>query len=256
MEPELTLNPALPVAAAREDSLPKLIFLHLFPGLLTALLYLLLAPFVMARGFPPMLALLIASALIILPLEWSELLRRGRALNGRLSLRGVVALTRRLPVWQYILLSIAFLAVTFLITGAAGLVEAPLSAALARWLPDWFFLNNFSTYAGYSRSALLWTLAANVLVNFIAAPVTEELYFRGYLLPRLRRFGAWAPLINGLLFTLYHFWQPYAYPSIFLSLTLLVYLVWRKQNVKLAILCHCAMNILGNLLTFAYLLGR
>jgi uncharacterized protein len=255
--PQTTAQDQTPIQTqAQTESLPKLIFLHLFPGLLVFLVYLLLAPRFMARGFPPMLAILLASALVILPVEWAELLRRGWKLNGRLSLKGVVTLTRRLPAWQYIILPLGFLVVAFLISGAAGLAEAPLRTFLARWLPEWFFLKDFSEYAAYSRSALLWTLVANVLINFFAAPITEELYFRGYLLPRLSRFGKWAPLLNGLLFTIYHFWQPYSYLSIFLTLTPLVYLVWRKQNVALAIICHCAINIIGNLLIFAYVLGR
>jgi hypothetical protein len=44
----------------------------------------------------------------------------------------------------------------------------------------------------------------------------EEYYFRGYLLPRLSRFGSLAPVINVALFSLYHFftpWQAYAHPG-------------------------------------------
>jgi AcrR family transcriptional regulator len=44
--------------------------------------------------------------------------------------------------------------------------------------------------------------------------VVEELYFRGYLLPRISRFGGWAPVINCCLFALYHFWQPFNLPSL------------------------------------------
>jgi uncharacterized protein len=46
------------------------------------------------------------------------------------------------------------------------------------------------------------------LVRFSVA-CDEELYFRGYLLPRLYRFGIWAPLINISLFSLYHYWTPW-----------------------------------------------
>lgn len=43
----------------------------------------------------------------------------------------------------------------------------------------------------------------------ILGPLIEELYFRGSLLPRLARFGFWAPLINVSLFSLYQFWTPW-----------------------------------------------
>jgi membrane protease YdiL (CAAX protease family) len=47
------------------------------------------------------------------------------------------------------------------------------------------------------------------VVNAVAGPVVEEVYFRGYLLPRISRFGAWAPLINTVLFSVYHFFTPW-----------------------------------------------
>jgi len=48
-----------------------------------------------------------------------------------------------------------------------------------------------------------------VALNVILGPLVEELYFRGYLLPRLHRFGIWAPLINISLFAAYHLWKPW-----------------------------------------------
>jgi hypothetical protein len=54
--------------------------------------------------------------------------------------------------------------------------------------------------------ALVWAYEkGQLLINVILGPVTEELYLRGYLLPRLYRFGIWAPLINISLFSLYHY---------------------------------------------------
>jgi len=55
--------------------------------------------------------------------------------------------------------------------------------------------------------------------------------------------------------TLYHFWQPYAYLSIFVVMAPLAWLVWRKQNLYLGIAMHCALNVLGNLVLFAGILG-
>ena len=39
--------------------------------------------------------------------------------------------------------------------------------------------------------------------------MVEEMYFHGYLLPRISRLGAWAPLVNTVLFSLYHFFTPW-----------------------------------------------
>ena len=56
-----------------------------------------------------------------------------------------------------------------------------------------------------SGGVLVVTGVGLLLINVILGPVTEELYLRGYLLPRLYRFGIWAPLINISLFSLYHY---------------------------------------------------
>ena len=39
--------------------------------------------------------------------------------------------------------------------------------------------------------------------------MVEEMFFRGYLLPRISRLGAWAPLVNTVLFSLYHLFTPW-----------------------------------------------
>ena len=41
-------------------------------------------------------------------------------------------------------------------------------------------------------------------------PDPKELDFRGHLLPRLERYGRWAPVINTALFATYHLFSPWA----------------------------------------------
>ncbi len=237
-------------------SLPLSVFLHLFPGLLIAGFYLLVAGHVMDGGWPPLAAMLLAILCVALPVELGELLRRGRRQNGSWSLRGILGNQKPLPAWQYLAFTLGFLVLAFFLSGATGILEGRIGAWLSQWLPEWFFLSNMNAYAAYSKTILWWTLAGNLILNGLAAPIVEELYFRGFLLPRLSRFGGWAPIINAALFTFYHFWQPYAYLSVLIVLTPLVYLVWRKQNLMIGILAHCALNIAGNLLLFAGILGN
>ena len=52
-----------------------------------------------------------------------------------------------------------------------------------------------------------------VLVNFLA-PWVEELFFRGLLLPRMRKvFGRIDWVVNGAIFGLYHLHQPWSMPA-------------------------------------------
>ena len=100
------------------------------------------------------------------------------------------------------------------------------------------------------------TLAAYFVLNGVVGPVVEELYFRGYLLPRMERLGRWAPLINVSLFSLYHFWSPWQVMARILGLGPMVYAVRWKRNVYLGMVVHCALNSLGVLLVAAVVMRR
>jgi uncharacterized protein len=90
-----------------------------------------------------------------------------------------------------------------------------------------------------------------LVLNGIAGPVVEELYFRGYLLPRIPVARLWAPLINVVLFSLYHFFSPWQNITRIVALMLLVYAVSWKRNLYLSILVHCSLNTLGLLSALA-----
>jgi uncharacterized protein len=98
-------------------------------------------------------------------------------------------------------------------------------------------------FGRYTTGALLLTWALGLVLNAFAAPVVEELYFRGYLLPRISRFGALAPVINVALFSLYHFFTPWQNVGRIVRLLPMVYAVWWKRNIRIGIVVH----VLGNL---------
>jgi membrane protease YdiL (CAAX protease family) len=80
------------------------------------------------------------------------------------------------------------------------------------------------------------------------APIVEELYFRGFLLPRMTWMGKAAPVVNTLLFALYHFWTPWQVITRVLALVPTVYIVNTKRNIYIGIMVHCLMNIVGDAL--------
>jgi uncharacterized protein len=92
-------------------------------------------------------------------------------------------------------------------------------------------------------------------VNAVAGPIVEEVYFRGYLLPRISRFGAWAPLINTVLFSIYHFFTPWQNIGRIIGLLPLVYFVWWKRSIHISIAVHVLGNVSTMLLLLPVLLG-
>ena len=220
--------------------------LHLLPGVLILAFYIITAPLVRKLGFPSLFALSLAALVVLIPFEFGYLLYQGKKRNGRLSLKGIVLYRERIPVWQYIILvPILLLWSVFCFILMSPPTESFLIETLFFWLPDWFFLSDNMTQ--YSQSAVVVTWVLGLVFTTIAAPIVEELYFRGYLLPRISRLKGWAPFINALLFSLYHFWTPWQNPTRILALLPLVFAVSWKKNIYLSIITHCMLNTIGML---------
>ena len=143
----------------------------------------------------------------------------------------------------------------FLGFGRPG-VRAGAHRRVFGWLPDWFVAPIPVDRIGDYSPGWIVTLAAYLAINGFLGPIVEELYFRGYLLPRMERMGRWAPLVNVTLFSLYHFWSPWQILARILGLGPTVYAVRWKQNVYLGMAVHCALNTLGVLLISSLILGR
>jgi membrane protease YdiL (CAAX protease family) len=224
------------------------IALHLIPGALVTAVYFAIAPAVVRAGYPPLMALLLAVLVILLPFELAVLLYCGRKLNASLSLRGVVLNREPIPIWQYFVI----VPILFIWLGAAftqlGGVDDFLSRHVFAWVPVWAAPSALAVnIAEYSHSALLYTAIAGLVLNGIAGPVVEELYFRGFLLPRIPASRTWAPLINVLLFSLYHFFSPWQNITRIVGLLPMVYVVSWKRNLYLGMITHVLGNLIGML---------
>jgi hypothetical protein len=107
-----------------------------------------------------------------------------------------------------------------------------------------------------SRAVWTVTLVAFFVINGFVGPIVEELYFRGYLLPRMERMGRWAPLVNVSLFSLYHFWSPWQLVARILGFAPTVYAVRWKRNIYLGMVVHCTLNTIAVTLVASLIFGR
>lgn len=228
--------------------------LHILPGLLIGSVFVISVPLAMRMGFPPLFAMVTAGIAVGLSFQLWHLLNEGRRRNGIWSLEGIVLYREPMPLWQYFAWVPLFTVAAFVVNALTSPIGTALLNALP-WLPGWFEMRDLSTLAPYPRSALFITLALYLLLNGIAAPLIEEMYFRGYLMPRLARFGRWAPLIEVAMFTVYHIWQPYYWITQFLSMLPVVAAVSWKRSIRLGIIVHALLNIIGGLLLAARVLG-
>jgi uncharacterized protein len=99
-----------PAGASEEQlPLPRVLLLHLAPGIGIVLLRWVITPWLINRGLPTELGFLLGVVCITIPLELGYLLYLGKKRNGVFSLRGIVLYTQRMPLWQYAVLFLPFL---------------------------------------------------------------------------------------------------------------------------------------------------
>ena len=238
-------------------SIPRLLALHLVPGAIATLVFVLLAGPIEAAGYPPLAAFLVAIAVVIVPFELGVIALAGRRADGSGGKLAAVPYRRPMSPRDWIILVPALLLAAIVGFGVLALVEPPIRDGLFGWLPAWFVSPlPLDSITDYSASAWAVTLVAYVALNVIIGPVTEELYFRGYLLPRMTQFGRWAPLVNVVLFSLYHFWSPWQFLSLIAGVTPFAYAVWVKENVYLGMVVHGLLNAIGVATVTTLVIGR
>ena len=235
-----------------QHSVARTLVLHLLPGALITLFYVVAAPVVRGLGFPSLMAFFLAILFVLIPFELGYLLYQARK-NGT-SLGSVVLYREPVPRTQFVALVLGLLAWSGIFY---VLIYPPLDVFFIEnvfsWLPDSFFL--VEDFARYSTAALVITWVLGLVLNAVAGPLVEEVYFRGYLLPRISRFGVWAPLINTVLFSLYHFFTPWLNAGRIVGLLPMVYAAWWKRSIYVSIGAHVLGNVSVMLMLLPVFLG-
>lgn len=234
------------------------VLLHLFPGIALTAFILSVAPVIEARGIPPVFALFIGIPLVIVPIELGTLLTHAKRTTGSFSLQRTVVYRERVPVRRLVPMTMLLFAwFTAFLVLATAVADEWIAERFFAWVPDTIL--QFSAVDQAGESAQIGTLIALVVVavvcNGVVGPVTEELYFRGYLLPRIDRLGRWAPVLNTVLFSLYHLWTPWQNLTRILGLLPMVWLAWRRRSTQLAIAAHVTINLVFLLGLIALVLG-
>lgn len=235
----------------KQLSKSKSILYHLYPGILITLGFVWLTPRMVAWGYPPQLSMLVCIVFIAVPVFIFHLVQAKKEENKPKIIR-LNGYREKLPTFKLILYSLGLLVFAFLMWGLFQPIDLFLTEHVFFWLPEWYTVQDF---AGYSSDIIKVTLIANLMLNGFLAPIIEEFYFRGYLLPRMEVWGKWAFVVNAVLFSLYHLWQPYIYMTLIAALLPMTYLVWKTKDLRLAILTHCLLNLVGAVLSFGLLLS-
>src|SRR5215471_9043084 len=223
--------------------------LNLGPAAITFAAALALAPLMGRLGLPRDFSITVAFALVLTPIELGLLLRAAHRATGRWSLRALPAvLAYRRPLGRRILLVPVLFALALAIAAAYAPISNAIGGGLAGIYPHWL-LPSYNATAGFPKAVLAATLLATLAIDGVINPAVEELYFRGYLLPRLPVTGWRAIPVSAALFSLQHYWQPWNWLLIFVLELVLTTLVVRLRCLRLGIVMHILANSFGILAT-------
>ena len=219
----------------------QIILYHLLPGIPIFLLAIFFANPEYGLGMSIMLALMLAALIGLIPFQLL-IIKLAANKEGK-KFADMILFTNKTARGKFFL----FVFGAFVLAGAFFTLVNTIEQSF--WInftlyPDWLRTDKYTIEA--SNMALLWlTVVMYFVFNGFLGPVVEECYFRGFLLPRMNKLGKLAPLINTVLFSLYHFFSPWQILTRIFGFLPIAYATWYTKNIRLSITVHCLLNLIG-----------
>lgn len=219
----------------------QILMYHLLPGVpilvSTVVLY--------NVGITIMLSIMLSILIALVPTQLVVLKIYSK--KHELRFNDFIIINQSMSVKMVIVISLIVFSIAFISYGIATTVEHEIFEYLNDKLfgiPDNFILykTDFDTIA---RNIVITVIIMNVFLNGFMAPFVEEIYFRGFLLPRMQELGSKAPLASATLFSLYHLISPYELISRIIAFTPIAYFAWSKNDIRISIISHCLVNFTG-----------
>lgn len=201
------------------------------------------------RTIPHLLLFCILATIILVPIELGVILSASKKENGDYSFKSAFVGQEKMPLWKIVIIAFAFFGVAGLLSAFVAPIEnqfwAETRTELLRYLPTGFDWTNMEYMKTFSKPILIITCIYYGIFNVLIGPVTEELYFRGYLSAHYKNQGRFAPILISVLFSLYHFWLPFNNVFRILVFTPVFYIAYKKKNIYISIWFHCICNLLS-----------
>ena len=225
-------------------SLKTIILLCVLSAITITGLYLLFLTMPFFKNLPNILAFIAAQSIGVLLSQWGVILYYAKKLDNSFDIRAVIGNKERLTKKTTVLMTLVLL----IITGSLFLLTQPIGNYLREnafsWLPLSIIMSG--DFAEYSDGILVLTYAIIFVFVVILLPISEEVFFRGFMLPQMNRLGKHAPVLNTALFALYHLWSPWQIVTRFLSCLPLYYMVNKKHSMRIGIYVHCGLNFMAD----------
>jgi hypothetical protein len=233
--------------------------LHLLPGILATVIFIPLAQFFWNNNLPTVLALYCVIIVILIPFEYGVILYLSKKKEATSTNSGdqtkfpsIIRNTHKTSTKTIILYS--FLALVWIVFIMAFVdkqlgVSTWINENWFQWLPEYYDIAGvYTNPKQYSTGILVLILFLSLIIGAIIGPYVEELYFRGFVMPRMAKNTWISPVLNAVLFASYHLWTPWMLPMRILGLIPMIFLVWWKKDIKIGIYSHIALNFLGDVI--------
>ena len=225
-------------------SIVKTILLVLCAGMSITIPYILISLTGVFESYPNIVILSIAALIGTLGFQIGYILFDTKKQYGNFDISKTLGLRNKLG-WKKLVVWVPALLVScvalFMGTSFIGIW---LQEKFFYWLPNWYPLQ--ADYSNYSTRVQVTTYIVIFVCIAILVPIIEEIFFRGFLMPRMAWMGKWMVLVNVVLFASYHFWSPWQMVTRIIAMYPVYYFAHKKQSLTLAILVHCIANLLGD----------
>ncbi|MDE7218907.1 MAG: CPBP family intramembrane metalloprotease [Oscillospiraceae bacterium] len=198
-------------------------------------------------NIPHILLFCVLGTFTLVPIELAVILRASKREYGKYSLQSAFIGQEKGSIWEVLIIAFVFFGIAGLLSAFIAPIEDQVLAELRNnvlnSLPRGFDWTNYEYLRTFSKPMLMITCAYYGIFNVLIAPITEELFFRGYLTSHYAKQTSFTPIIISILFSLYHFWLPFNNIFRILAFTPVAYAAYKKRNLYISVCFHCLCNL-------------
>lgn len=210
----------------------ELLLKILIPTIVFSFSYFILGNFC---NIPHILLFCILGTFTLVPIEFSIILKAGKSEYGKYSIQSAFTGQERCSIWKVLMIAFVFFGIAGLLSVFIAPVEnrvfAELRGNILNRMPKGFDWTDYEYLKTFSNPLLIITCVYYGIFNVLIAPITEELFFRGYLTSHYEKQKSFTPIMITVLFSLYHFWLPFNNIFRILAFTPVAYVAYKKKNI-------------------------
>ena len=214
------------------------------PTIVLSLSYFILGHFC---NIPYILLFCILGTVILVPMELGIIMVASKKEYGTYSLKSAFKGQEKLALWKIVLIAFVFFGIAGLLSAFIAPIEnqlfAGMRSSVLNNLPMGFDWKDLEHLKSFSRPILIFTCIYYAVFNVLIGPITEELFFRGYLTSHYKKQSSFTPILIAALFSLYHFWLPFNNIFRILAFAPVAYVAYKKKNIYISICFHCICNL-------------